>query len=128
MNDVKSHTKNIFDKMVSIPNYLHMIWPHMHTHVQDIDLIENWLMLSLFLGGVGVYYYFFLFIQFFKNVGQLLPFLHVACIFCVVCLLRLWSFPFVGFLLHMPCGNTFWVGIRVRESKVHWMDKVICLL
>ncbi len=92
-------------------------WPHWK--LIDVVIVFGW--------GWSLLLLFFIFIQFFKNVGHLLPFLHVACMFCVVCLCRLWSFPFVGFLLHMHCGNTFWVGIGVGESKVGWMDKVIGL-
>jgi len=34
---------------------------------------------------------------------------------------------FVGSVLHWYCGNTFWAGIGVGESKVGWMNKIIGL-
>jgi hypothetical protein len=36
----------------------------------------------------------------------------------------IWS---VGSVLQRHCGNTFWAGIKVGESNVGWMDKVIGL-
>jgi hypothetical protein len=37
------------------------------------------------------------------------------------------SHPHYIFILRRHCGNTLWVSIRIKESKVGWMDKVIGL-
>jgi hypothetical protein len=31
---------------------------------------------------------------------------------------------FIGSGLQKHCGNTFWLGIGAKESKVGWMDKL----
>jgi hypothetical protein len=37
------------------------------------------------------------------------------------------QYYFYWYVLWRHCGNTFWVRIHVKESKVGWMDKVIGL-